>query len=153
MLKKIAAALFILLIIQFFLYQKLYAGVLEENNISLSKIFTSPLVKQTQELSAEVYIQQYEIPTKVNEIQLEKNYPGAKVLTSPANGNTTIKFYNPESKSYKVEIYDLNQGLVASFVNVHSDNITIDKDILNAGAYIYKLAVESDIHCGTFMIR
>ena len=94
------------------------------------------------------------IKTKVDEEKLEIKYPSAKISTNPENGNATLTFHNPQDQNYKLEIYDMNRGLVASFVNINSDQVVIEKDMFTVGAYIYKLvATNSNIYCGTFMLR
>ncbi|HXH17850.1 MAG TPA: T9SS type A sorting domain-containing protein [Chitinophagales bacterium] len=153
MLKKIAILLFVLLIVQMVLYARLYANELVQKAESITRTIAGIQDEPGKDQDVNAYLKSIGIETKVNEAMLDEKYHGTKLITDPLNGNTTIRFYNPNSNNYRLEIYDVTKGLVASFVNISSDNILIDKSVFDSGSYIYKLTGENNIFCGTFVMR
>lgn len=151
--KKIAILLFVLLIVQMVLYARLYAKELVQQAENISRTITGVHEEAGKDQDVDAYLKSLGIPTRVDETQLDVKYQGTKLVTDPLNGNTTIRFYNPAANSYRLDVYDVSKGLVASFVNVSSDNVMIDKEMFDSGAYIYKLSGESSIYCGTFVLR
>jgi len=151
--KKIAILLFVLLIVQMVLYARLYANELVQQAESITRTIKGIHFQEGKDQDVDDYLKRLGIRTRVDETQLEEKYHGTKLVTDPLGGNTTIRFYNPLANNYRLDIYDVSQGLVASFVNVNSDNIEISKTLFDSGSYIYKLAGESNIYCGTFVLR
>jgi hypothetical protein len=154
MLKKIAIFLFVLLIFQMVMFARLYAADLvnQAEKITTQLTGNKPAVAGSDE-DINAYLENLGIETSVDEAELNKKYHGTQLLTDPVNGNATIEFFNPEANSYKLEIYDVSKGLVASFVNINSSEVVIDKELFAAGAYIYKLEGEENLFCGTFVLR
>ena len=151
MLEKITAFLTGLLLMQMALYAHTEAGISKGNSANYSENLTA-MVTNDADLSP--MLDKLSIKTKIDENELEKKYPSAKIFTNPENGNATLTFYNPNDKNYRLDIYDINKGLVASFTNINTDHIVIERSMFEVGAYIYKLKGEySSIYCGTFMLR
>ena len=154
MLKKIAIFLFALLILQMAMYARLYAADLVNQAEKITtKITGNKPIGSGADQDIDAYLNNLGIETSVNEEELNQKYQGTELLTDPVNGNTTIKFYNPAATSYKLEIYDVSKGLVASFVNISAEKVVIDKELFASGAYIYKLEGEENLYCGTFVLR
>lgn len=152
MLKKIAAFLFILLLIQIVLYgREVIESTVTFSACAVEK--TADTGDEGKDHDVDAYIEKLGIKTEVNEEELEEKYPGAKIYVNPENGNTTIKFHNPDKKNYRLDIYDINKGLVASFVNVSANQVELEREFFDVGAYIYKLVGENNTYCGTFMLR
>lgn len=152
MLKKIAILLFVLLIVQMVLYARLYANELVQQAQSITRTLVS-VIEEGKDHDVEAYLKSIGVETTVDEACLGEKYGGTELLTDPLSGNTTIRFYNPEAKSYRLDIYDATKGLVASFVNISSDKVVIDKAMFDSGAYIYKLSGSASLYCGTFVLR
>ncbi len=149
--KKIAILLLALLIAQMMLYARIFANEIDKPAEQVSAIENFQLTEGDRDVDA--YLRSLCIQTKVNESALAAKYQGASLVQDPMNGNTTIRFYNPNSNNYRLDIYDVSTGLVASFANVKSDNVVINEALLESGAYIYKLSGESNIFCGILVIR
>jgi len=153
MMKKIAILLFVLLIVQMVLYARLYANELVQQVENFSKTITGVMEEEGADQDVDAYLKSLGIQTKVDETQLDEKYHGTKLMTDPLNGSTTIRFYNPQANNYRLDIYDVTKGLVASFVNVSSENVVIEKEMFSTGSYIYKLSGDSSLYCGTFVLR
>lgn len=153
MLKKIAIFLFVLLIVQMLLYAKLYAEDLVHQAEKITTEITGIKPEAGKDADIEAYLNSLGVQTRVDENKLNQKYPGTALFTDPVNGNTTIEFNNPDANNYKLEIYDVSKGLVASFVNISASKVTIDKELFQSGSYIYKLQGESNLYCGTFVLR
>ena len=153
MMKKIAIFLFVLLIVQILLYARLYATELVLQAETITRAINSGQVEEGKDYDVNAYLKSLGIQTSVNEDLLEERYHGATLVNDPVGENTTIRFYNPKANNYRLDIYDVSNGLVASFVNFNSDNVTINKTMFDAGSYIFKLSGESNIYCGTFVLR
>lgn len=149
--KKIAILLIVLLVVQMMLYARVFANEIEKPAEQVPAIEGFQLTAGDHDVDA--YLRGLCIQTKVNESALAEKYKGASWVQDPQNGNTTIRFYNPNSNNYRLDIYDVSTGLVASFANVKSDNVVINKILLESGSYIYKLSGESNFFCGTLVIR
>ena len=151
--KKIAILLFVLLIVQMVLYARLYANELVQQAESITRTLTGGFNEEGADQNVDDYLKSLGIETRVDEARLKEKYHGTELVTDPLNGSTSLRFYNPESNSYRLDIYDVSKGLVASFVNINSDNIVIDKEMFDSGAYIYKLSGNASLFCGTFVLR
>jgi len=152
MLKKIAILLFVLLIVQMVLYARLYATELVQHAEMITRTITG-IQEEGKDQDVDAYLKELGIETNVDEAQLGLKYPGTQLVTDPVGGNTTLRFYNPRANNFRLDIYDVSKGLVASFVNISTDNVIINKTMFESGAYIYKLSGESNIYCGTFVLR
>lgn len=153
MLKKIAIFLFILLIFQMLMFARLHAAELVNQAETITtKITGDKTGASGTDYDIDAYLNEQGINTSVNEAELDEKYSGTRLLNDPVNGNTIINFYNPNANSYRLEIYDVNKGLVASFVNINADKITIDKELFASGAYIFKLQGDENLYCGTFVL-
>ena len=153
MLKKIAIFLFVLLIVQMAMYARLLAAerVNQTETVSTNITEDKPGVPGT-DIDIDAYLKEKGIQTSVDEAALNKKYEGTHLITDPVSGSTKINFYNPNARNYKLEIYDVNKGLVATFTNINADAVTIDKDLFSSGAYIFKLEGEENMYCGTFVL-
>lgn len=151
MLEKITAFLLVLLLLQLALFAN------DASELKLDSVYVAEkmieFAKEGEDIEVAPLLMAMGIKTRVDEQLLDMQHPGAEVETDPTNGNATVKFNNPDQKSYRLDIYDVNKGLVASFVNVNSEEIKIEKELFNTGAYIYKLRGESNTYCGTFMLK
>lgn len=151
MLKKIAIFLFVLLIVQMLMFARLYAADLVNQAEKISTKITGE--KQRVDQDVDAYLKNMGIETSVNENVLNRKYQTTELIADPVTGNTTINFNNPASDTYKLDIYDVSKGLVASFVNINTDKVVIDKELFTSGAYIYKLQGNENLFCGTFVMR
>lgn len=151
MLKKIAVFLFALLILQMAMYARLYAGDLVNQAEKITTKISGD--RNGTDKDVDAYLINLGIETRVDENVLNQKYQGAELLSDPVNGNATIHFNNPNAKSYKLDIYDASEGLVASFVNISASQVVIDRELFASGAYIYKLQGEENLFCGTFVLR
>lgn len=81
------------------------------------------------------------IPTIVNEYQLEQNYP------NPFNPATTIKYSVPVEGLVKLEIYNIIGSKVAELVNevksAGNHTIAFNANELSSGIYFYKIQANS----------
>ena len=149
MLKKIAVLLFALLIFQMAMYARLYADDL----VDKASDITAAIPYLTEEEDADALIAGMGIQTRVNEEAMESVTPGAQLYTDPVNGDALIEVENSKENKFRLDIYGVDEGLIASFVNISSKTIVIDREMFKAGAYIYKLSGEQNIYCGTFVLR
>jgi hypothetical protein len=152
MLKKIAIFLFVLLIIQMAMFARLHAEELvnQVESITTKIVGDKPTASGT-DYDIDAYLNDQGIKTSVNEEELNAKY-GTQLFIDPIDGKTTISFRNPNAHGYKLEIYDINKGLVATFVNINGQQITIDKELFASGAYIFKLEGDQNLFCGTFVL-
>ncbi|MDZ4845245.1 MAG: hypothetical protein SH857_06810 [Chitinophagales bacterium] len=151
MLKKIAIFLFVLLVVQMVMYARLYAADLVNQAEKITTKITGEKSGADEDIDA--YLNNLGIETSVDENVLHQKYQGTELLADPVSGNTTINFSNPDADSYNLEIYDVSKGLVASFVNISTNKVVIDKELFASGAYIFKLEGEENLYCGTFVLR
>lgn len=153
MYKKIAILLFALLIFQMVMYARLYANEFFKQSGSITRLITISPADEGKDYDIDAYLKSLGIETSVDEARIEEEYASARIVNEPVNGNATLLFSNPEASSFRLDIYNVTDGLIASFVNVRSEKIEINKTYFESGAYIYKLTGDSNIHCGTFVLR
>lgn len=153
MLKKIAIFLFILLIAQMVMFARLYAADLVNQAEKITTRITDEKPATGTDEDVVAYLSELGIETSVDEVALNQKYRGTELLSDPVSGNTTIEFNNPDAATYKLEIYDVSKGLVASFVNINTGKVVIDKNLFASGAYLYKLQGAENLYCGTFVMR
>lgn len=154
MLKKIAIFLFVLLIVQMALYARLYAADLVNQAEKVTQQIAgnnSSAAGADEDVGS--YLRSLGISTSVNADELNAKYPATTLFTDPVSGSATISFHNPQGSNFKLNIYDVSKGLVASFANISSDKVVIDKELFASGSYIYKLEGGTDLMCGTFVLR
>lgn len=154
MLKKIAVFLFVLLILQMVMYARLYASDLmtQAEKITTHIVGDKPAVSGMDH-DIDAYLDNMGIETAVDEDELNAKYKGTQLLTDPVSGNATICFSNPDATNFKLDIFAMDKGLVASFVNISSTQVVIDNELFESGAYIYKLEGAENLYCGTFVLR
>lgn len=151
MLKKIAIFLFVLLIVQMVMFARLYASDLVNQAEKITTKIAGEKPGTNEDIDA--YLKSLGIATTVDESALNQKYQGTELYSDPVSGNTTIEFKNSDAATYKLEIYDVSKGLVASFVNINTGKVVIDKNLFASGAYLYKLQGAENLYCGTFVMR
>ena len=150
MLQKIAAFLLVLLLIQL----ALFANTSLEQISNVGTPVSEKMIKADKNDNDVVtLLASLGIVTVVDEDKLDEKYPSTMIHQNPENGNAIVEFNNPEEKYFRLDVYDMNKGLVASYANISSNQIIIQRDLFKIGAYIYKLAGDSKMECGTFMLR
>ncbi len=151
MLKKIAILLFALLILQMALYARLYAEDIIQTTDQVL-VASDANIQTGVDYDIESYLKGLGIETRVNEAELEAKYPSATTSVNRTSGETTIQLSNASS-SYQLDIYDATKGLVASFVNLTSNQMQLTKDMFGAGNLLYKVSEGANLHCGTFVVN
>jgi len=75
------------------------------------------------------------------------------VSPNPFSESTTIKFYNPDSKTFLLKLTDTKGRVVRKTENVTGNEIIIERKDLEAGVYFMELKGENRTYRGKLMIE
>jgi PKD repeat protein len=76
--------------------------------------------------------------------RLEVDEGDVVVYPNPFATFTTIQFNNDKCEKYTLELYDLMGKKIKTIENIITDRVTIDKEGLTSGVYIYSLKKENE---------
>ncbi len=75
------------------------------------------------------------------------------LFPNPFNSSTTLSFDNPLEENFELQLFDLSGKLVRTYSNITTDELTIERENLNQGLYVYQLKNETNVVRGKFMIN
>ena len=75
------------------------------------------------------------------------------IYPNPFNETTTVKFYNPENKSFILTLSDIKGTIIRKTFNVTGNEIQIEKQQINPGIYLLKLISDDLVYTGKIMIK
>lgn len=119
----------------------------------VSDRFDNKPLNNLGDIDVDAFLQEMGITTKVDEEALNKKYPSVKLFPNPATEQINIEFYNPDTKPFRLEVYDLGGTLVMQQNNVNQSKIEIQRGWLSSGVYTYKLTGNANTHCGKFIFK
>jgi hypothetical protein len=75
-----------------------------------------------------------------------------KIQPNPFSNTAVFSFENPLNKAFTLELSDLNGNMIRSY-QVQGNSVTIDREDLAAGMYIYRLTGGTASQSGKFVIQ
>lgn len=75
-----------------------------------------------------------------------------KIQPNPFSNTAVLNFENPLNKAFTLELSDLNGNMIRSY-QVQGNSVTIDREDLSAGMYIYRLTGGTASQSGKFVIQ
>lgn len=88
------------------------------------------------------------IETSVDEKALNEKYPGVEIAFSPNGRKLSLQFHNPEANNFRLDIFDIEGFIVASYINIYGEVVYVESGILKSGEYTYKLEGQGNTYCG-----
>jgi hypothetical protein len=87
----------------------------------------------------------------VDEQLLEEKFPSVKIFPNPASQTVNVKFNNPNRKSYRIDVYDVEGQMVYMQTGITSDEFVFYRGNISKGIYTYRLSGEGNSYCGKFI--
>ncbi|MBU0488782.1 MAG: T9SS type A sorting domain-containing protein, partial [Bacteroidetes bacterium] len=81
------------------------------------------------------------------------NNEALSIFPNPFKESTTVKFYNPDNKSYQLTLTDASGRMVRKVETVSGTEFTIDRKDLSAGVYLMEITGESRIFRGKIVVE
>ena len=103
---------------------------------------TMPAPNQLNHYRLELGLYGYTRPQSAEFIVL--NNEGYSVQPNPLSDKTTIVFQNPEQEGYRFLLYNMNGKLVMDIITFN-DRITLYRDGLESGMYVFRLESPSSV--------
>jgi hypothetical protein len=125
---------------------------IQQSNTVVNRFEDKPL-ELHEDIDVSAFLEDMGITTKVDEVALEQRFPSVKLFPNPATENLSIEFFNPDEKSFQLEVYDFGGSLVMQQKNITQSSIQIQKGWLSSGVYTYKLVGAGNTHCGKFIFK
>jgi hypothetical protein len=75
------------------------------------------------------------------------------IFPNPFTNSTTVSFDNALEENFELQLFDLSGKLMRTYPNITTDELTIERENLNAGLYLYELKNETNVVRGKFMVN
>jgi len=100
-----------------------------------------------------ILIKAYDTTTVSSPYNVLQTHNNILVYPNPFSTSATIAFENPANEAFALDVYNIQGALVSRQQNIRGNQVTVYRNDLSKGMYIFRLSKENKSYFGKFVVE